>query len=674
MFFWSRFPFVRVVLFLILGILLGVYYPEIEIQVQIGFAVSIITLIVLVLKRKNWVLRYNYFYGISLSLIFLFFGYTILKISNETNSQNHLIHFDGGTYYTGTVNSDPQIKGEYIRLKLDVEAIKDSVLHETSGKVLVYLKLPIDNTPGYGDKLLIKGFPLRVSPPLNPQEFDYRQYLAYNNIYHQHFIARDYWHILNRASGFSLHRLSINARKYLEDKLTLFIPRAEELAVAKALILGKKEDLDRTTKEIYAKAGAMHVLAVSGLHVGIIYLVLLGLLRQKQGRVTRPLLVAIIVIPTLWAYAFITGLSPSVLRAVTMFSFLALAQVFNRRSASLNTLAISAFILLLVNPYMIMAVGFQLSYIAVAGIIFLYPVFEKWYNPENPILRFIWQITALSLAAQLVTSPLSAFYFHRFPTYFIFSNLLVIPAAITIVWGGLVLLALGSISSALGLILGKVLGIIILVVNQSLHWIATLPNADIHSLTTTRLEIWLLYGLIIMVFLYFTTRKWSYYWVTAILVIVFSFNIIFTENQSNKLKQLVFYSVNYSWAIDFIEDSNYHLVADSLLQVDINKINYNITPYRRQNGLSCGSIKIKKLAIPELGEVIVWHGKRILLASPCLEEKDIPRYFDYVLFKVGRTAQNCYQEQILLRRFVNNQGPSYNKYYLRSQGALIVDI
>ncbi len=674
MFFWSRFPFVRVVLFLVLGILLGIYFPGLNTLVLVSLVISITTLIFLVFKRKSLMLRINYLYGISLSLIFIFIGYTIVTIASETNNESHIIHFDGSDFYTGSIISDPQIKGDYLRLKLDVTAIKDSTWHKASGKVLVYLKLPFEYTPGYGDKLLIKAFPKKVSPPLNPQEFDYRKYLAYNNIHHQHFITGDYWQLLEPASSFSLRRMSINARKYLEEKLTLFIPQPEELAVAKALILGKKEDLDRTTKEVYAKAGAMHVLAVSGLHVGIIYLVLLGLLRQKQGRVTNPILVASIVIPTLWAYAFITGLSPSVLRAVTMFSLLALAQVINRRSASLNTLAISAFILLLVNPYMIMAVGFQLSYIAVAGIIFLYPVFEKWFNPANPLLRFIWQITALSLAAQLVTSPLSAFYFHRFPTYFIFSNLLVIPAATMIVWGGLVLLALGTVSSVVGILLGKLVGMIIWLINQSLSWIATLPNADIHSLSTTLLDTWILYGLIITVFLYFTTRKWTYYWVTAALLLVFSLSIIYADTQSKKIKQLVFYSLNSTWAIDFIEDKNYHLVADSLLQADIKKIDYNITPYRRQNGLSPGSNKIKKLAIPDLGEVIVWHGKRILLASPCLAEKDIPRHVDYVLYKVGRTAQNCYQEQILLRKFVNNQGLSYNKYYLRSQGALIVDI
>ena len=674
MFFWSRLPFVRVVLFLILGILFGMHIPGLDTPVIISLVVSIAFLDLLVLKRKIWLLKINFLYGILLSLIFLFLGYIIVKISNDTSRKNHLIYFDNGNYYTGNVISETLIKGDYLQLKLAVLTIKDSTWKKASGKVLVYLKLPLADLPVYGDKLLIKGFPQQVSPPLNPEEFDYRQYLANNNIHHQHFIAGESWRILETSSGFSLRGLSINARNYLERKLSLFIPQSQELSVAKALILGKREDLDRITKETYATAGAMHVLAVSGLHVGIIYLVLLGLLRQNQRRVTKPILVAIIVIPTLWAYAFVTGLSPSVLRAVTMFSFLALAQVINRRSASLNTLAISAFILLLVNPYMIMAVGFQLSYIAVVGIIYLYPMFEKWFNPANPILRFVWQITALSLAAQLVTAPLSAFYFHRFPTYFIFSNLLVIPAATIIVWGGLVLLFLGSLSSTLGILLGKMLGAIIWLVNQSLQWIAALPKADIHSLTTTILDTWILYGLIIFVLLFVSTRKWTYYWVAAVLLTIFSLNIIYADTQNKELKQLVFYSVNYSWALDFIEDNRYYPLADSLLLADRNKIDYHLTPYRRQNGLYPAGKSIKKMAIPELGEVIVWHGKYILLARPCLEEKDIPRYFDFVLYKVGPTRQYCYQEQILLRKFVNDQDLSYARYNLRSQGALIVDI
>ena len=674
MFFWSRFPFVRIVLFFVLGVLLGVYYPEGESLVLIGIIICIISLIALLFKRKAWLLKFNYLYGIFLSLTFLFIGYSAVIRSIESNRGDHLIHFKSCSFYKARVISEPLVKGNFIRQKIEILALKDSVWSNASGKVLAYLKPKSNEALVYGDLLIIKGFPDLVPPPLNPSEFDYRSYLANNQIYHQQFIDASDWRVIEPTSGISLRGMSIKARSYLERQLELFIPEAEELSVAKALILGKKDDLDRNTKDIYATSGAMHVLAVSGLHVGIIYLVLLTLLRQKQGRVTRPLLVAIIVIPSLWAYAFITGLSPSVLRAVTMFSFLALAQVINRRSATLNTLAISAFILLLVNPFMIMSVGFQLSYIAVIGILFLYPKIEKWFSPANKVIRFGWQITAISLAAQLVTSPLSAYYFHRFPTYFLFSNLLVIPAAIIIVWGGLVLLSLGAVSSTLGILLGKLLGMIIGLVNYSLNWIAGLPNADIHSLSISMLGVWLLYGLIISVFLYFTTRKWLFYGLTAGLLIIFSFNLLYANIREFKLTQLVFYSVNNSWAIDFVEGKSFNTIADSVLLADESKLDYLLTPYRREKGLSPGNLAIRQEPVQDLGEILVWHGKRILLANPCLEEYDIPQYFDYVLYKVNRTENNCYQEQILLRKFVDNQELTYVKYNLHTEGALIVDI
>jgi competence protein ComEC len=674
MFFWSRFPFVRVVLFFVLGILLGIFCTGFDSYAYFSLAVSVLSLIFLVLQKKRMLLRFNYLYGVNLSFIFLVSGYLLLNISVETSNENHLIHLGQGNHYTGRVISEPQLKGKYLRMKMEVSSVKDSVWHKASGKVLVYLKVPVAYSPQFGDELLVKGFPSKVSPPLNPEEFDYQQYLAYQNIYFQHFINDSNWYLKQVAAGFSLRRHAFEARSYLEEKLALFIPQKEELSIAKALILGKKDDLDKPTREIYAKAGAMHVLAVSGLHVGIIYLVLLSLLGQKQGRVTSPLLVAIIVIPTLWAYAFITGLSPSVLRAVTMFSLLALAQVINRRSSSINTLAISAFILLLVNPFYIMTVGFQLSYIAVAGIIFLYPIFEKWLNPENRILRFAWQITALSLAAQLATSPLSAYYFHRFPTYFIFSNLLVIPAATIIVWGGLVVLLLGSVSTTLGIFLGKILTVIIASLNQSLQWLTTLPLADINSLSFSILDTWLFYGLIAGAIFFIMTKARSFYWLTGGLLIVFGLSLIYADIQSNKLKQLVFYSVNHSWAIDFIERKSYDTKIDSALLADTGKIDYHLTPYRRKYGLSPVDSSIEQQVISGLGAVIVWHGKRILLANTCLAETVIPPYFDFILFKISQTPQNCYQEQILLRKFVNNQEPGYSKYNLRSQGALIVDI
>jgi competence protein ComEC len=674
MFYWSKFPFVRVVIFFALGILLGIWFAALEVIFLVVMAVSLVGFALLILNRKSWMLKYNYLYGLTLSIIFTSLGYLVVTDATQSNQPNHISHLNTAAYITGTVISEPQAKGAYSRMKIEINAFKTDFWQEASGIVLAYLPIAIEKTPAYGDKLIIKGFPVEVSPPQNPGAFDYRQYLANNNIYHQLFIREDQWRLVAKSAGFNLRKTAIGMRQYLEAKLTMFITGKEELAIAKALILGKKEELDNTIKEVYAQAGVMHVLAVSGLHVGIIYIVLLWILGQKNGRVTRPVLVAGVVIPALWFYALITGLSPSVLRAVTMFSFLVIAQALNRRSATLNSLAISAFILLLINPLMIMSVGFQLSYIAVVGIIFLYPVFEAWFQPSNRVIRFIWQLTALSLAAQVATFPLSVLYFHRFPTYFLLANLLVIPAAIIIVWGGLILLSLGSISTTIGIMLGKVIGLLIWLVNQALHWLAGWPYANLDSLAPTIADTWVVYGIIFFIFLFIYYRKWTYYWISFVLVVLLSLSFFYNDFRNRDIKQIVFYSVGRGWAIDFIEDKKYVSVIDPTLAKDKGKIDYHLLPYRRNLGLVPGESSLGLITVANLGEVFVWHGHKILLANPCLEIKEIPEYFDFVLYKIEQTTENCYQDQILLRKFVDNRYQGYSKYNLRTKGALIVDI
>ena len=673
MFFWSKFPFVRVASFFIAGILIGVFIPGIMSVVLTALVFLLAILIYLVIKRTTLSLKFNPIYGLTISLLFLSFGYLFLASADETNSDDHIIHLDSQRHYLAKVVSSPEMRGDYLRMKVVVEAVKQEGWEYATGKVFLYIKQANGNPIGIGDKLLINGSPRRISPPLNPNEFDYRQYLALKNIYHQQFISEKQWVLFEKSTRNSIIATSVKVRNRLEEVLARYITGKEELAVAKALILGNKEDLDKPTKEVYATAGAMHVLAVSGLHVGIIYMVLLYALGQGRSG-TYSAWVAIVIILALWSYAFITGLSPSVLRAVTMFSFLALANAFNRKSNSINTMAISAFILLLINPYMIMYVGFQLSYVAVIGIIIWYPIVQKWINPSNKVIRVIWQITAISLVAQLATSPLSAYYFHRFPTYFFISNLIVIPAATLVVWGGLALLVFGSIASILGMIFGLGLQFLIHAVNVSLQWVTTLPFADINDLATSVLDTFLLYGIIIFAILYLVTRKNYYYGLVAGTVLVFGVNLTYINHQNTHLKQIVFYSVNKSWAIDFIENKKYTSITDSLLNLDQDQMNYNITPYRRYHGLIATNSTVEKRLIADLGEISVWHGKKILLANPCILPEAIPDHFDFVLFKVGQSGIKCYQEQILLRKFVNDQSVGYAEHNLRSEGALIVDI
>lgn len=221
--------------------------------------------------------------------------------------------------------------------------------------------------------------------------------------------------------------LASNFRESIISKLKKENFGEEELGVIQALLLGKRDDISENTYNNYTNAGAVHILAVSGLHVGIILLLLefflSPLARLPKGKTLKLLLVVLL----LWGYAFVAGLSPSIVRAVTMFSFVAYALYLNRPANSFNIIALSMLFILLVKPLFLFQVGFQMSYAAVFAIVWIYPKLQKFWFPDNFIIRKTWQLLSVSAAAQLGVLPISLFYFHQFPALFFISNLLIIP-------------------------------------------------------------------------------------------------------------------------------------------------------------------------------------------------------------------------------------------------------
>ena len=215
-----------------------------------------------------------------------------------------------------------------------------------------------------------------------------------------------------------------------------------EIEIVKALILGQKKDINKQLYSDYAAAGAIHILAVSGLHVGIIYFILITLLRPLKRLFKHELIISIIIVISLWGFAFLTGLSPSVIRAVTMFSFFAFAKAINRETNTINTLFLSYFTLLIINPLWLFHIGFQLSYLAVLSILWLLPLFNKVYCPKNYFARKIWDIFTVTLAAQTGIFPLSIYYFHQFPGLFFMTNLIILPFLGVLLGGGIILIIL----------------------------------------------------------------------------------------------------------------------------------------------------------------------------------------------------------------------------------------
>ena len=357
-----------------------------------------------------------------------------------------------------------------------------------SGKIRVALK-PDTNTPlllEYGTELII---PARVSetrPPDNPSEFDFKSWLAARNIYHQTSLKQKELICLKGNKGHKLIRYAFALREKQVSVYRKLIKNDDAFAVAATLILGYRSDLSAETLDTYAKTGTLHALSVSGMHVGLIYMILNWLLSFLDKRTGFKVLKMIVTLLLIWAYSLLTGFSPSVLRSALMLSVFIIAKAFNKTTNSYNIIAFAAFCLLLYNPFLIWDVGFQLSFLAVFGLIYLQPKIYAWLPLKNPWSGKIWNAAAMSIAAQLATYPLSIYYFHTFPIFFLFSNLFIMLPAALIMYLGIAILLFRLDS------LAPLFEYLITFTNNCLNKIAGIPCSGISAIWISKTELVLL--------------------------------------------------------------------------------------------------------------------------------------------------------------------------------------
>jgi len=309
-----------------------------------------------------------------------------------------------------------------------------------------------------------------VIPPLNPHQFNYKLYLATQGIYHQIFVEYNQISRLN-SDGITFFGRSAKLITFIQESLQKYNFKKNELAVINALILGQRQEISTELITNYQKAGAIHILAVSGLHIGIILLFISFLLtpleRIKYGKFLKTLCIIFL----LWVFAFIAGLSASVVRAVTMFTFVAIGMFFGRKNRIEFSLISSMFFLLLMRPMFLFDVGFQLSYLAVFGIVYLQPKIYSLWKPVFSLFDFFWKLCSVSIAAQIAVLPLSIYYFHQFPGLFLVSNLVIIPFLGIILIGGVLLIFL-SIINLLPQCMADFYGTIISFMNAFVSWVS----------------------------------------------------------------------------------------------------------------------------------------------------------------------------------------------------------
>jgi len=588
--YWNRFAFVRLTLWLAIGIVVGTFVSSLYSIFLLLFILSIVSYFALTAFRNRYFkTQQSLQLGVLAFVMSCSVGYLNAYFQSEKNSQQHLLNhnYEQLTAFKANLISKAKETEKTQSFKVQINAVKlDSVWMALHSKAIIYLqKGGKTDSLFYGDELLINSSLSVLEGPKNPLEFNYKRFLGFSQVYFQQYVPLDNYTILKEENGNPFTAASIRTSTYLSNLLGRYINDPQSLAIAKALTIGVKDELDDDIKTAYASAGAMHVLAVSGLHVGIIFLIISTLFKPWKHRQKGRFVFAVVSIIGLWTYAFITGLSPSVLRAATMFSFIIVGQTFKRHTNIYNTLAASAFVLLLFNPFLLFSVGFQLSYLAVFGIVFFQPKIYQLLAVRNSLLDKIWAITAVSIAAQLATAPLGILYFHQFPTYFFISNLVVIPAAFLILNGSILLLAF-SWWEWLAKLIGSIIDLLIWAVNQLIFMFERFPASTIEGIYMTTFETWMIYLILVFFALFIVAQKLTYWKYAFITIFLCSFLITNRHLKRASENRFTVYDTKGDKAFALRNGFSQYIKLDTALIEDKSKLRFHVYPSQLQAGIA----------------------------------------------------------------------------------------
>ncbi|HWY99033.1 MAG TPA: ComEC/Rec2 family competence protein [Bacteroidia bacterium] len=508
----GQIPLARLFLPFACGIAFALHHSGNKTFLYIALALFILTLAYYLYNNKHDTGYKNRWIFGTLIAAFLFctgYSFTFLNTPTERTSDisNHL-QDDPHTFLISIISS-PKEKDKSVKAVGEVKGIiNHGQLLKTTGKIMVsFQKDTIGDTIRYGDLLVVHTQLNPVKPPMNPDEFDYKHYLELNGIYYEAFVPKHSFSNTGKSDVSWLLRFTDRCRHKLIDLLNDKI-KGNEAAVGSAILLGYRNDLSPSVIEEFTDSGTVHVICVAGLHVGILFWMLNLLLfffdRFKHGKIIRTILLLVL----LWLYALFTGMATPVIRATVMFSFLLVGRQFSRYTNSINTLAASALLMLLINPFSLADTGFQLSYLSVLGILTIYPILNGLFEPRLIVIRKIWELACLSGSAQLSIVPLSLLYFHQFPNYFILTNILVVPLLSIVIYAGILFFITSHIpfvSTLVTWIFHKSLLLMNLLVGQSNH----LPLYVTKGIFIYPLEVVLLFAFILGLFIFHHNRKYS---------------------------------------------------------------------------------------------------------------------------------------------------------------------
>lgn len=579
---WAYIGVLRLAFFLIIGIFFGVEMSEMAFfsifsencwQILAGFIAFYFVVVFFVpniIKAEIPALL-----GI-LGSFCLFLGGMCLTVShNHQNRQFHYTNIEDTIFrLKGRIISEIQPTSKGAKAILEVSSIfTKNGWSASEGKIMAFWseKTAKDSTLIYGDELLILGTPTSISEPLNPDQFDYKRYLALQQqVFRQISIRPNTYKFIGKSTMNMLDNVqyyAILARKYCDNVMKTYIITPQESGLASALVFGIKENLDEQTKTAYSKAGVTHVLAVSGMHVAIIFM-MLQWIRKLIPIFRNKWLFLFFAVLVLWFYAYLTGFSASVLRAVAMFSFLIMGQTLKKSNNMYNMLGLSAFLLLLFNPFLVYDVGFQLSYMAVLGILYFYPKFYLLFDAKTWLTEHIWQMFCVSLSAQIATFPIIALFFHQYPTYSMLINMPVIPLGSLILILGVFLVCFSWIPYV-GIIVGFVLKWSIWLMNKIVFLSENLWYATFKTIFSFKEAIFITLFLVLFC-AWIDTKKLRFLAYACVCMGILCFSKIQNTYSSKRQEFFSFYGINKNSPNTLIKGNQAYFLSDTIPAKEFN--------------------------------------------------------------------------------------------------------
>lgn len=576
-------PFVRLLLPFIVGILLEwqLQLPPSLIGISLfcfGISYVLFYFFPIFLQYK-----FQWLQGFILNLLIISFGLLLTWQKDIRHSNTWFGHYYKDSDYLVVRIDEPLVA----KAKSDkANGVVQAVLHDTTvtkcnGKIVLYFaKDSAGANLQYGDILLIHKNLQQIKNSGNPGAFNYQQYAAFQSTFNTVFLKPEDWVKLNEKNINYFTQFIFSARNKVLAILQKYIPPGKDgLGLAEALLIGYTNDLDKDLVQAYSNTGVVHIIAISGMHLALIYALLVLVFAHVPLIKKSKLVQVILILSCLWIFSILTGAAASVVRSAVMFTFIAIGKNFSKTSSTYNTLAAAAFVMLCYNPYFLWDVGFQLSFLAVIGIIIFQTDICNWIYVKNKYLNMVWQLIAISLAAQVLTFPVCIYYFHQFPNYFLITNLIAVPLSTIILYAEIALVGLFWLPYP-AMFVGKIVDVLIAAMNHYIIWVSKLPYALWDKIPATLFSTCLLYGVVIGVGVWLKNKSKYGFRLALYCLLFFTILIGYEGWEFKNQHKIIVYNIPQHQAIDLVQGNTYHFIGDSILNKPGPEQNYNLKPSR----------------------------------------------------------------------------------------------